>query len=168
MKTLRNLLSENQIKRLENFMSMTERYLNHYNEVNATFTPTPEMNFAFLYPINQYDNFIKELFSDRILKGIETVTFCRKGSDKLEETIFEPEYEDLADVLPTKKVFPLISENILDSKNYRRELLNFIEIESDAEIAISKAKFFEEIFNNQIEEFPTPEDYENYIHHEVA
>ena len=162
MTTLRNLLSKNQIKKLEGFISMIERYLNHYNEVNATFTPTPEMNFAYLYPINQYNNFIKELFSDRILKGIETITFCRKGSETLEETIFEPEYEDLVDVLPTKKVFPLISRNILDSKNYKRELLNFMEIESDVEIAISKAKFFEEVFNNLPEEFPTPDDSQKY------
>lgn len=147
--TLRNLLSQNQIKKLEGFISETEKYLNHYNEVKATCTPTPEMNFAYLYPINRYDNFIKELFSDKILKEIETVTFCGKGSETLEETIFEPKHEDLADVLPTKKVFPLISRNIFDSKNYRRELLNFMEIESDGEIAISKAKFFEEIYSNE-------------------
>ena len=142
--TLRNLLSKNQIKKLECFIAKTEKYLNHYNKVNADLYSTSKVSFR--YPINEYDNFIKELFSNRILKGIEIVTFCGKGSEILEETIFEPEHEDLADVLPTNKVFPLISRNILDSKNYRRELLNFIEIESDAEIAISKAKFFEEVF----------------------
>lgn len=148
---LRNILSETQIKKLEGFISMTEKYLNHYNEVNATFTPTSEMNFAYLYPLNRYGEFIKELFSDRILKGFEIVTLCRKNSKVLEETVIDPEFEDITDVLSTNKAFPLISKNILDSKNFRKELLNFMEIESDNEIAISKAKFFEETFINSEE-----------------
>lgn len=144
MNTLRNILSKDQINTLKNFISETEKYLRHYENVNATFNPDSKMTFT--YSLSKYNNFIKELFSDRILKTTEIVTFCRKDSEIFEETIFSPEYEDLVDVLPTTKVFPLISKNILDSKNYRRELLNFMEIESDSEIAISKAKFFEKFY----------------------
>lgn len=150
--TLRNILSEKQTNKLNYFINATEDYLKHYNEVNPSLNSNSETYFD--YPIEEYNKFIKELDSDKILKNIETVTVSLSNSDELNEIIFEPENEDIFDIVYAKRIFPLISKRIFDSHNYRRELLNFMEIESDSEIAKSKAKFFEEIYKEDNTEYP--------------
>lgn len=155
---LRNLLSQNQINQLKLFINETKAYLEHFNEVDADINSTRDG--MFIYPLQGYNDFLKELYADRILNDVELISFCQTNTDEIQEIIFQPEIDELYFTLPIFDAFPLISENILDSKNYRRELLNFVQIESDKEIAISKAKFFEEIYSNENDEI--------YIHPDVA
>ncbi|MCH5166977.1 MAG: hypothetical protein J1F35_03705 [Erysipelotrichales bacterium] len=144
---LSNVISENLKYRFLYFVEYYEKYMNLYGKILPNKkSKSPKV---FCFPLKNYSSFIKELTNKNILPKKMNLTIFTVDSYKGKIYEFYPYREELIDVFSkydiSRLVIPMITENILSSKTGTSDLLNFIHIENNKEIANNKANFFEYI-----------------------
>lgn len=144
---LSNSLSENLKYRFSYFVEYYERYMNEYNKISPNRKSTSQKVFCF--PLKNYSSFIKELANKNILPKKMNLTVFAPNSHKGKKYEIYPYQEELIEVFSkfniSRLVIPIITNDILYSKTGVSDLLDFLMIENNKEIANSKADFFEYI-----------------------
>lgn len=142
MNTLRNILSKSQLLQLNDFINLSQKYNERFSIIEPDLYS--QLKDTFKFPIKSYCDFLSNVLEE-YSNGEYILFFCHKNDEEIQEIIFDNRFESIYDVLPNLNCIPLLNFEA----NSIRDLLNFIEIESDKEIAINKAKFLEDIMKDE-------------------